>query len=426
MMAFSIRQSRLVSIRWNSSRQQIRAFAFVRSPVIRPLQFDCHQGLLRFMFTASSWRQLRAPRALVGLAALMVAACSTLPVSGPTGSEIHQAARGERSQFPFTLIELLSEAQLPPPPGVPVPTLAGLPPRPTDLLGPGDVLNIAIYEAGVTLFGRTTMAAGGGTVDTSSSAERLQVRVDDYGYIKVPFVGRVRAAGHTATELQAIIQSGLRGLSQDPQVLVSIEQSITNSVILAGEVGRPGRLVLATNRESLVDAIALAGGYRGNAKDSVARIQRGEESFEIRLSDLLDMPQEDVLVTPGDRITVISRPQSFSVLGAPNKSDEIVFPRPKLTLAEAVALAGGANPNAGDAAAIFVFRYVRRPEGSEQPTVYHLNMMRGGAYLLSQRFRMLDGDVLYIGNARANQPAKFVQLLSQLFVPVATARAVTR
>jgi polysaccharide export outer membrane protein len=246
--------------------------------------------------------------------------------------------------------------------------------------------------------------------------------VDDYGYIKVPFVGRLRAAGHTAAELQVMIQSGLRGMSQDPQVMVSIEQSITNSVILAGEVAKPGRLVLATNRESLVDAIALAGGYRGNAKDAVARIQRDGQTFEIRLSDLLDMPQQDVQVAPGDRITLVSRPQSFSVLGAPNRAEEIAFQRSGLTLAEAVALAGGANPNAGDAAAVFVFRYVPQSDGTERPTVYHLNMMRAGAYLLSQRFLMHDRDVLYVGNARANQLTKFVQLLSQLFIPVATVR----
>jgi polysaccharide export outer membrane protein len=312
---------------------------------------------------------------------------------------------------------------------VPVPALATMPPRPTDLLGPGDVLNISIYEAGVSLFGTAlrTAAAANGAIDTSSTAERLPpVRVDDFGYIKVPFVGRVRAAGHTAAELQQIIQSGLRGMSQDPQVLVSIEQSITNSVIIAGEVTKPGRLVLATNRESLVDAIALAGGYRGEAKDAIARVQRDGQSFEVRLSDLLDMPQEDIHVAPGDRITLISRPQSFSVLGASNKSEEIAFPRAHLTLAEAVALAGGANPNAGDAAAIFVFRYVRKLDGTEQPTVYHVNMMRPGAYLLSQRFLMRDGDVLYVGNARANQLTKFVNVLSQLFVPVATARAVVQ
>jgi polysaccharide export outer membrane protein len=367
---------------------------------------------------------------LVFSAALSAAGCATLPSSGPTGADIRHAAGAKTSQFPFTLVEVESPTALPAPPAIPLPTLATLPPRPTDLIGPGDVLNVTVYEAGVALFGSALKSAavpGGVGMDTSSSAERLPtMRVDDYGYIKVPFIGRMRAAGHTAGELQAMIQTGLRGMSQDPQVLVSIEQSITNSIILAGEVARPGRLVLSTNRETLMDAIALAGGYRGNAKDAVARVERDGQTFEVRLSDLLDMPQEDLQVAPGDRITLISRPQSFSVLGAPNKADEIVFPRPRLTLAEAVASSGGANPNAGDAAAIFVFRYVSQPNGTEQPTVYHLNMMRPGAYLLAQRFRMHDGDVLYVGNARANQPAKFVQLLSQLFVPVATARAVTQ
>jgi polysaccharide export outer membrane protein len=362
---------------------------------------------------------------------LSLAGCASLPSSGPTGIEIRRAATAPKpGQYPFTLVEIVGAASIPAAPAIPLPNLTTMPPQPTDLLGPGDLLNISIYEAGVSLFGNSALRsaiAGGGAIDTSSTAERLPtVRVDDYGYIKVPFVGRIRAAGHTAAELQSIIQSGLRGMSQDPQVMVSIEQSITNSVILAGEVTKPGRLVLATNRESLVDAIALAGGYRGKAKDAVARVQRDGQSFEIRLSDLLDVPQDDVVVAPGDRITLISRPQSFSVLGAPNKSEEIDFPRSRLTLAEALALSGGANPNAGDAGAVFVFRYVPQPNGTEQPTVYHLNMMRPGAYLLSQRFVMHDRDVLYVGNARANQLSKFIQLLSQLFVPVATARAVTQ
>lgn len=364
-------------------------------------------------------------------AAASLAGCAGLPSSGPTGFDIRQAASSPKpGQYPFTLVEVNGTAELPSPPVVPASTLSTMPPQPTDLLGPGDVLNISIYEAGVSLFGtalRTAATSGSTVIDTSSSAERLPtVRVDDYGYIKVPFVGRVRAAGHTAAELQQIIQSGLRGMSQDPQVLVSIEQSITNSIILAGEVAKPGRLVLATNHESLIDAIALAGGYRGEAKDAVARVQRDGNSFEIRLGDLLDMPQQDLQVAPGDRITLVSRPQAFSVLGAPNKSEEIVFPRSRLTLAEAVALSGGANPNAGDAGGVFVFRYVRQADGTEQPTVYHVNMMRAGAYLLSQRFLMRDRDVLYVANARANQLTKFVQLLSQLFVPVATARAVTQ
>ena len=367
---------------------------------------------------------------LMLMAALSLAGCASLPSSGPTGIEIRRAAVPQPGQLPFTLIEMQTAEQLPPPPAIPSSTLATMPPRPTDLLGPGDVLHITVYEAGVALFGgglRGSPVGGTTAIDISSSGEKLPaVRVDDYGYIKVPFVGRLRAAGRTAAELQAIIQSGLRGMSQDPQVLVTIEQSITNSVILAGEVSKPGRLVLNTNRESLVDTIALAGGYRGDAKDAVARVQRDGQQFEIRLSDLLDLPQEDLVIAPGDRITLISRPQTLSILGAPNRSEQVNFPRSRLTLAEAVALAGGANPNAGDAAAVFVFRYDPQADGTERPTVYHLNMMRAGAYLLSQRFRMRDRDVLYVANARANQLTKFVNLLSQLFVPVATARAVAQ
>lgn len=358
---------------------------------------------------------------------LAMAGCAGLPVSGPTAHDIRKAAAAQSTQYPFKLVAVENLTALPPAPVIPTSKLTTAPPEPTDLLGPGDVLNITVYEAGVSLFGTAlheAAAADGAAMDTSSTAEKLPpLRIDDYGYIKFPFIGRIHAAGHTAGELQSIIQNGLRGMSQDPQVLVSIGQSITDSIIVAGEVAKPGREVLSTNHESLIDAIALAGGYRGEAKDAVARVERDGQSFEIRLSDLLDMPQHDVQVAPGDRITLVSRPQTFSILGAGNKSEEVTFPRGHLTLAEAVALAGGANPNAGDAAAIFVFRYVRGPDGIEQPTVYHLNMMRPGAYLLSQRFLMHDRDVLYIGNARANQLTKSVQLLSQLFLPVATVRS---
>jgi len=91
-----------------------------------------------------------------------------------------------------------------------------------------------------------------------------------------------------------------------------------------------------------------------------------------------------------------------------------------MSLAEAIASAGGANPNLGDPAAIFVFRYVPDAEGILQPVVYHLNMMRTRSYFLAQRFAMQDGDVLYFGNAKANQPSKAIQLISQLFSPILT------
>lgn len=369
-------------------------------------------------------RRLCKSTALIGgLAA--VAACSTVPSSGPTGRDISRAAQAAAPGFPFRIIEVDSPATVPAAPAPLVPsTLVRASSRPTNLIGANDILNVTVYEAGVTLFGpivRSTVAPV--SVGSASTEQLPPIRVDDRGFITVPFAGQIRAAGHTTTELQSMIRDRLIGMSQDPQVVVTLETAISNSVTLAGEVVKPGRLVLATNRETLSDVIALAGGYRGDAKDLVATIERQGGTFQARLSDLLETGAGDVRVGPGDRVTIQSKPQSFSVLGAPNKAEEISFPRTHVTLAEAVALAGGPRAEQGDAAAIFVFRYVPNAQALAKPVVYHVNMMKPGAYFLAQQFQMRNGDVLYIGNARANQPTKLVQLISQLFLPLATARS---
>jgi polysaccharide export outer membrane protein len=105
-------------------------------------------------------------------------------------------------------------------------------------------------------------------------------------------------------------------------------------------------------------------------------------------------------------------------MGAPGKVELFTFGAAKVSMAEAVAQAGGSNPNFGDPAAIFVFRYVTEKDGTARPVVYHMNMAKAGNYFLSQRFAMQDKDVLYVGNARANQPSKLIQIISQLFSPL--------
>jgi polysaccharide export outer membrane protein len=139
---------------------------------------------------------------------------------------------------------------------------------------------------------------------------------------------------------------------------------------------------------------------------------------DLRLSDVVEGAARDVAVAPGDRIELLRAPRSFAVMGAAGRVEQVPFPSARVTLAEAVALAGGAHPQAGDARAIFVFRLEAGADGGEVPVVYHLDMMQGGSFFLAQRFAMQDKDVLYVGNAAANQPGKLVQLISQLFSPV--------
>lgn len=359
---------------------------------------------------------------LLGTIALSFAltGCAAIPSSGPTGGEVRSQIGSDPSRSGIALVAVQSIADIPksePPAQVFSPEY--VPPPPTELLGPGDVLDIAIYESGISLFGRSAAIASQNGLDTASSAERLPpTRISDQGTINIPYVGELPVMGRTTSEVEQMIRRALRGKSQNPQVIISIREGLTNSVIIGGDIARPGRLILPTNRETLTDVIALAGGARGEIKDMRVRIQRGAASGDFRLSDIMVDPARNIRVFPADRISLVRAPRSFSVLGAAGKAEQVAFPAAETSLAEAIALAGGSNPNTGDPRAIFIFRMVKGLDGKDQPTVYHFNMMRASSFLLAQRFAMSDKDVLYIGNAAANQPTKLTQIISQLFFPL--------
>ena len=360
------------------------------------------------------------------LALAPLGACSTLPSSGPTGSQIQDTAReAEESGLGIDIVPVDSIAAVPPA-VAPAPwQLPSYDPPPTDMIAPGDVLSITVFEAGVSLFGGGGQSMGGaGTFDPSVRAQELPPRrVDDDGNIQVPYVGRIRVMGNTVSEVQDKIREGLRNLSQDPQILVSRQEVIGNSIIVGGEVARPGRLVLQTNRESLGDAIALSGGYRGEAQNLVVLLERRENAVRLRLPDVLDGTYSDLRAYPGDRLTVISEPMMFSVLGASGRVQQMPFPRVALSVVEAIAMAGGPSGSTGDPKSVFLFRYVG-PDQSE-PTVYHFNMMQAPTFFLAQQFALRDNDVLYFGNSESNQPRKVIQTIGQLFSPIVTATAVT-
>lgn len=361
-----------------------------------------------------------------------LAGCATLPTNGPTRGQIEKSVRAsEVANLPIQLVQVQTIADVPGAAANGAPTSSAAlpepPPLPTDLVGAGDVLDINIYEAGVTLFSGGGSAVGQMSQMPAVPGVQVQklppVRVDDYGYITIPYAGRIYVEGHSIREAEAMIRGAMQGMSQNPQVLISMSEAITNSVIIGGEVGRPGRLVLQTNKERLTDVIALAGGYRGNTKDLLARVTHGDQITDIRLNDLVDNPALDMRIAPGDRLMLINEPRTYSVLGASGQVAQMPFSRSSVSLAEAIATAGGVNANIGNPAAIFLFRYEKDEQGKEVPKVYHLNMMKAASFFLAQRFVMRDKDVLYFGNAAANQPAKLFQLISQLFTPLMTVTA---
>ena len=187
------------------------------------------------------------------------------------------------------------------------------------------------------------------------------------------------------------------------------------------------RYNLTLQRERLLDAIALAGGATNSAEDTVVRFNRGSQFLEERLGRIRAGAADDLVLIPGDRIELLKRPRSFISLGATGKVEQIDFQTGEVSLAEAVARAGGPTDAVADPSAVFLFRYDPAvPGGAEKPVIYRLNMLQPASYFLSQRFTVRDKDVIYIANAAANRPAKMVNIINQLFSPFVAARAVTR
>ena len=372
-----------------------------------------------------------ASLALSLVAAMSLAGCSTLPSSGPTARQIVSRAKDNSNEFRFHIVPLdnkavgaLNQAQ-----NARIAsntTLAALEAQPSpSVLGPGDILHISIYEVGVSLFSRT---ASSGSFDPSAHGERFpELTVDETGNITVPYVGRLMVAGYAPAQVEELINQRLSGQSQRPQAMVTLVKNVSNTVIVAGNVNRPGRYDLTFRHEQLLDAVALAGGASASSEDTLVRFSRNGQTIEQRLDTIRASSRDNLTLEPGDHIELIKRPRSFTVFGATGRVSQISFDTGGVSLAEALARVQGPSDATADPTAIFIFRYddTIDPASGAKPVIYRLNLMDPASYFLAQQVAMQDKDVIYIANAAANQPSKLVSIINQLFSPFITARALT-
>lgn len=378
----------------------------------------------------------RSGRGLAGLLlASALAGCASLPSSGPTAHDIEQDQKTANALgFRIVDIDPGVVAHATPAGGGPGQGLAALAaPGRVDTIGPGDLLQITVFEVGTTLFAPTSgsaATASAGAPPSAAGANFPVVTVGRDGTVTLPYIGRIGVAGHTVDEVQAMIAEGLQGKSQTPQVIVSIRENVANTAVVMGDVKKPGRLPLTLAGDRVLDAIASAGGATYAIQDSVVTFRRGQQSAQMRLDRIAPGSDDDLALLPQDRIEVLYRPRSFTIFGA-TKVAETQFQTPRLSLAEAVGRAGGPTDQQADPTAVYVFRYEPAdldgaPLPGATPVAYRLDLMRPQSYFLAQAFEMHPRDVIYIANARSNQPVKLIQILNLFFQPFYTAKVVAQ
>jgi len=136
----------------------------------------------------------------------------------------------------------------------------------------------------------------------------VPVRSD--GKISLPLVGEVQASGQTPRQLEVAIAKRLESYISEPDVTVIVQEIKSQRFNILGQVTRPGSYLL-TKPMTVLDAIALAGGFRDFAKQkSIYVLRQNPDGMQARLrfnyKEVIHgkNPGQNVVLEPRDTIVV--------------------------------------------------------------------------------------------------------------------------
>jgi polysaccharide export outer membrane protein len=147
------------------------------------------------------------------------------------------------------------------------------------LLGPGDQLRMIVF----------------GHDDLSGEFE-----IDGVGLVSLPLIGKIRAGGKTIAEAESAIIEALKpDYLKNPHVSLQILNYRPFYII--GEVRTPGSYPYV-NGMTVLEAVAIAGGFTYRAKESRMKITRATDATRQK-----NLASPATAVLPGDVIEVPER-----------------------------------------------------------------------------------------------------------------------
>ncbi|WP_426693462.1 polysaccharide biosynthesis/export family protein [Sphingomonas sediminicola] len=376
-------------------------------------------------------------RASILMAGVSLTACASVGASGPSRNQIMKAGEQTIESAGIKIVDVndtvarqvLNANQTPLfsqalGEGVAEPTV----------IGPGDVVDISIIEAPpAVLFLGTLQSTQLSTNDAvrpttvSSGLQLPQQMIDQNGRLTVPFAGSVQATGRTPQEIERDIRARLRGKAHDPQVVVRRVTNATSTVTVLGEVAQSGRVPLSAKGERLLDVLATAGGSTQPIAKSVVQVTRGDRTLALPLRTVVSDSRQNVILEPGDVVTVFYQPYTFTALGATGSNAEVPLEATEVSLSQALGRVGGLQDNRADVKGVFVFRFedpraldpsllagARTTPDGRVPVIYRVDMTNPATFLVAQNFPIKNKDVLYTANAPLTDFVKFVNIISSM------------
>lgn len=379
----------------------------------------------------------RLPISVLFFSALL-GGCGTLPSSGPSRNSVIDSAPS--SKFPLKVVDVdnsVARRVLGSEKRVRFDDVFAGDKGPGYQVGAGDVLEVSIWEAPpATLFGSTVLdpRLGAATTRVTTFPEQM---VSYEGTINVPFAGMVPAAGKAPQQVEVEIARRLQGKANQPQVLVRVTRNATSNVTVVGEVTQSVRMPLTAKGERLLDAVAAAGGVRQPVGKMTLQVTRGDVVQAMALDNVIQDPKQNIVLQPGDVVTALFQPLSFTALGATGKNEEVFFEAQGITLAQALARSGGFQDQRADAKGVFIFRYEEplvlgvagenpplTPDG-KVPVIYRVDLKDPRSFFVAQGFPIRNKDVMYVSNAPAAELQKFMNILTSVVFTATGLGAIT-
>jgi polysaccharide export outer membrane protein len=234
-------------------------------------------------------------------------------------------------------------------------------------------------------------------------------RIGPDGQISLPLVGRVQVAGITLRELEDTVNSRLKVIILDPQLVANVLEFRSQPVSVLGAVNQSGTQQLQGQR-TLLEMISLAGGLRQDAGYSIRITRRLEwgtlplpnahldstgkfSVAEVNLRDLLAArrPTDHIQVMPHDVITVPQAEMVF-VLGDVGRSGSyFLADRQTMSVVEALSMAEGLTRTA-DSRNCRILRVVAE-QGARREIPVDIKAILAGK---AQDVSLQAGDILFV------------------------------
>jgi polysaccharide biosynthesis/export protein len=178
-----------------------------------------------------------------------------------------------------------------------------------------------------------------------------QVRVDGEGEVTLPLVGPVKVAGSTPKTIEKRLMEayGTRYL-RAPQINLAVKEYRHQRVSVTGAVDKPGYYEIIGPRK-LLEILGMAGGLQDKGPDAkagdVVQVTREHGDPHTLIIDLKRLqvkgdPELNVTIHSGDVVHVPFAGNAYVLGGV--RAPGCVAVRDNLTLSQALAMAGGADP----------------------------------------------------------------------------------